>query len=207
MLRFHVVAHNHSEYNDGQTGTRLFCAGFGRGSTARRQFVGRICVSPISDERGLDVISHSVAQTQRLGARLGELARGGDLFCLEGELGSGKTCFVQGLGHGLGIAEPIHSPTFILANEHRGSRIPLFHLDAYRLRGPDEALGIGLDDYLSGEGVCVIEWAEKIRPVLPLDRMWIQFRHIDESKRGLLIEASGLRYEEMLMEFRKSAFK
>ncbi len=162
---------------------------------------------PISDKHGLDVISHSVAQTQRLGARLGELARGGDLFCLEGELGSGKTCFVQGLGRGMGIPEPIHSPTFILANEHRGPRFPLFHIDAYRLRGPDEALGIGLEDYLGGDGVCVVEWSEKIAEALPLERMWIQFRYIDEGKRGLLIHASGDRYEQMLKQFRESAFK
>ena len=164
-------------------------------------------MSPTFDERGLDIVSHSVAQTQRLGARFGELAQPGDLLCLEGELGSGKTCFVQGLGRGLGIVEPIHSPTFILANEHRGPRLTLFHVDAYRLRGPDEAIGIGLEDYLSGDGVCVIEWAEKIAEALPADRMWIQFRHIDEGKRGLLIEACGARYETMLRELRASAFK
>ncbi len=163
-------------------------------------------MSPISNERVLDIISHSAAQTQRLGARIGELARAGDLYCLEGELGSGKTCFVQGLGRGLEIPSAIHSPTFILANEHRGGRLPLYHLDVYRMRGADEALGIGLDDYLSDDGVCVIEWAEKIRAALPAERLWIAFRHIGETKRGLLIEACGARYEELLNQFRTSAF-
>lgn len=163
-------------------------------------------VSPVSSDRVLDIVSHSAAQTQRLGARLGELARAGDLFCLEGELGSGKTCFVQGLGRGLGIAETIHSPTFILANEHRGGRLRLYHLDLYRVRSADEALGFGLDDYLSGDGVCVIEWAEKIRDALPAERLWIALRHLGESKRGLLIEARGARYEELLNAFKKSAF-
>jgi tRNA threonylcarbamoyladenosine biosynthesis protein TsaE len=163
-------------------------------------------MSPVSSIRVLDVVSHSVAQTQRLGARFGELARAGDLFCLEGELGSGKTCFVQGCGRGLGILEAVHSPTFILANEHRGGRLPLFHLDVYRVRGVDEAIGFGLEDYLAAEGVCVIEWAEKIRGALPGERMWIAFRHLGESKRGLLIEASGARYEELLNEFKESAF-
>ena len=163
-------------------------------------------MSPISNELELDIVSHSAAQTQRLGARLGELAGAGDLFCLEGELGSGKTCFVQGLGRGLGIPGAIHSPTFILANEHRGGRLPLFHLDVYRMRGADEAMGIGLDDYISGDGVCVIEWAEKIRDALPPERMWIAFRHVDSSKRGLLVQACGVRYETLLNEFRASAF-
>ncbi len=183
-----LVAHLQSEYN-----------------TRRIANLG-VTVSPISNERVLDIISHSAAQTQRLGARIGELARAGDLICLEGELGSGKTCFVQGLGRGLGIPSAIHSPTFILANEHRGGRLPLYHLDVYRMRGADEAFGIGLDDYLSDDGVCVIEWAEKIRPVLPPERLWIAFRHIGETKRGLLIEACGARYEELLNQFRTSAF-
>ncbi len=163
-------------------------------------------VSPVSNDHVLDVISHSVAQTQRLGARLGELARAGDVFCLEGDLGSGKTCFTQGLGRGLGITETINSPTFILANEHRGGRLPLFHLDVYRMRGADEAIGIGLDDYLFDDGVCVIEWAEKIQSALPAERLWIAFRHMGESKRGLLVEATGARYEELLNEFKENAF-
>lgn len=163
-------------------------------------------MSPVSSDHVLDIISHSAAQTQRLGARLGELAQTGDLFCLEGELGSGKTCFVQGLGRGLGILEAIHSPTFILANEHRNGRLPLFHLDAYRMGSAAEALGIGLDDYLAGDGVCVIEWAEKIRAALPPERLWIVFRYLGETKRALLVRASGARYEALLSEFKKSAF-
>lgn len=165
-----------------------------------------VLVSPISSDLVLDMVSHSAAQTQRFGARLGELARAGDLFCLEGELGSGKTCFVQGLGRGLGVPGAIHSPTFILANEHRGGRLPLFHIDVYRMRGAEEAIGIGLDDYISAEGVCVIEWAEKIRDALPMDRMWIAFRHVDANKRGLLMEACGSRYQKLLNEFRTGAF-
>lgn len=144
------------------------------------------------------IVSHSAAQTQQLGERLGELARAGDLFFLEGELGAGKTCLVQGLGRGLGITEEITSPTFILANEHRGGRLTLFHLDVYRVRNAAEALGIGLDDYLAGDGVCVIEWAEKIRTALPDERLWITMRHIDEDTRDLKLHATGKRYVELL---------
>ena len=150
----------------------------------------------------LEIISHSIEQTQRLGERLGHLARAGDVFCLEGELGSGKTCFTQGLGRGLGVVEAIHSPTFILANEHRTGRLPLYHLDVYRMRGADEALGIGLDDYVYGEGVCVIEWAEKIDSALPSERLWITFRHIDENARGLTLEATGARYVDLVKDLR-----
>jgi len=161
----------------------------------------------ISEILTLDIISHSVAQTQRFGARLGELARAGDVLCLQGDLGSGKTCFTQGLGRGLGITEIINSPTFILANEHRGGRLPLYHLDVYRMRGADEALGIGLDDYLFGDGVCVIEWAEKIDAALPPDRLWIAFQHIGETKRGLNLRATGERYCDLLRQFKESSFR
>jgi len=163
-------------------------------------------MSLISSPHVLDIISHSAAQTQRLGARLGELARAGDVFCLQGELGSGKTCFTQGLGRGLGVPDAIHSPTFILANEHRGGRLPLYHLDVYRMRGANEAPGIGIEDYLYGDGVCVIEWAEKIDAALPRERLWIEFRHLGETKRGLLLQASGATYEKLLAEFQARAF-
>lgn len=144
------------------------------------------------------VISHSAEQTQRFGERLGNLARAGDLFFLQGDLGAGKTCFAQGLGRGLGIVEEINSPTFILANEHRGGRLTLYHLDVYRVRSADEAIGIGLDDFLSGDGVCVIEWAEKIRAALPDERLWIAFRHVDADSRELKFTATGKRYVDLL---------
>ncbi len=151
----------------------------------------------------LDLTSYSATQTWRWGEQLGQLARAGDLVCLEGDLGSGKTCFTQGLGHGLGVREEISSPTFILANEHRGGRLMLYHLDVYRLRSADEAIGIGLDDYLAGDGVTVIEWAEKIRAVLPAERLWIMFRHVSDDERALQFQATGARYIEWLTEFAK----
>jgi len=152
-----------------------------------------------STERALT--STSADQTQTLGERLGSLARAGDVLCLEGDLGAGKTCFAQGLGRGLKIPGAIHSPTFILANEHRGGRLPLYHLDVYRMRGAGEAIGIGIDDYLFGDGVCVIEWAEKIQAALPAERLWITFRYLGENERGLMFHAEGARYQELLNEF------
>lgn len=158
----------------------------------------------MENSRTLGLTTHSPAETQRLGQHLGQLVRAGDIICLEGDLGSGKTCFTQGLGRGLGITEDIHSPTFILANEHRGGRWMLYHLDVYRMRSADEAMGIGLDDYLAGDGVVVIEWAEKIRAALPAECMWIKFDYAGENDRRLHFTATGARAIELLNEFRNA---
>lgn len=164
---------------------------------------------PVLDQDTLDVISHSPAQTRRFGARLGLLLQPGDLVCLEGELGTGKTCLAQGIGQGMGVTTPITSPTFTLVAEYRlPSPAPiLYHIDLYRLDAPvEEALAMGLDDYLLGDGVCLIEWADRIRPILPEERLWISLRHLDVTKRGILIKASGDRSRELLQAFRQSAF-
>jgi tRNA threonylcarbamoyladenosine biosynthesis protein TsaE len=164
---------------------------------------------PILDEHTLDFISHSPDQTRRLGARLGALLRPSDLICLEGELGTGKTCLAQGIGLGLGVVEPLTSPTFTLIAEHRPPPPApiLYHIDLYRLNAPvEEALAFGLDDYLQGDGVCLIEWAERVKAMLPDERLWITLRHLNNSKRGVVMVASGSRYEELLRLFRQSAF-
>jgi len=161
------------------------------------------------NQDSLDIISHSAAQTKRFGARLGALLRPGDVVCLEGDLGTGKTCLAQGVGLGLGVSEPVTSPSFTLIAEYRApSPAPtLIHVDVYRLGdAPQEALAFGLDDYLGGDGVCVIEWADRVESLLPPERLWLTFRHLDESKRGILLVASGDRYRALLHEFRQSAF-
>lgn len=164
---------------------------------------------PVLDQDTLDIISHSAAQTRRFGARLGMLLRPGDVVGLEGDLGTGKTSLVQGVGQGMGVAEPITSPTFTLVAEYRPPppAPPLYHVDVYRLEdAPQEALAFGLDDYLGGDGVCIIEWAERVESLLPPERLWLRFRHLGESKRGILLHASGDRYRALLHEFRHSAF-
>jgi len=168
-------------------------------------------MTPILDEHALDIISHSVLQTRRLGARLAALLQPGDVICLEGELGSGKTVFVQGVGQGLGIEEPITSPSFVIVSEYRPRppAPPLYHVDLYRLgEAALEAASLGLDDYLYGDGICLIEWADRAWELMPAERLWIQFRHLHQEpyKRGLLFQASGLRYQQMLEEFKRSAF-
>ncbi len=162
---------------------------------------------PIVAADMLDLISHNVEQTQRLGARLGALLLPGDVLALQGELGSGKTNFVKGLARGLGVRASVHSPTFILMNEYREGRLPLFHVDAYRVESAAEAWALGLDDYVNDMGVTVVEWAERIRAVLPDENLWIEFRYISDTKRALLMQAHGERYHSLLQEFKERAFK
>ncbi|MBM4466151.1 MAG: tRNA (adenosine(37)-N6)-threonylcarbamoyltransferase complex ATPase subunit type 1 TsaE [Chloroflexi bacterium] len=160
------------------------------------------------DEHSLDFISHSEAQTRRLGARLGELLQSGDVICLAGELGAGKTCLAQGIGQGLGIEGPITSPSFTLINEYRPeqARLPFYHIDLYRIEEAKETLSLGLEEYFYGEGACVVEWADRALQALPAEHLWIELRYIVETKRGLLMKALGKRYEQLLREFKRMAF-
>ena len=111
--------------------------------------------------------TNSPEETFELGRRMGEAAYPGQIICLNGDLGVGKTVFTKGLAWGLGIREPVNSPTFTIVQEYRDGRLPLYHFDVYRIEDPEEMEEIGYDDYFFGEGVCLIEWAEKIRELLP----------------------------------------
>ena len=163
-------------------------------------------MSPILDQHALDFISHSTGQTRRLGARLGRLFDGGELVLLVGDLGTGKTCLVQGIGRGLGITEYVTSPTFTLVNEYRGTQLSLYHVDLYRIANVKATLTFGLDEYLYGEGVCAIEWPECVRQIWPEEYLLIHLRHIDETKRGLTLRGVGLQYDRLLRQFRREAF-
>lgn len=165
-------------------------------------------MTPIVTGRSLDFISHSPAQTQRIGERLAHLLQGGDLICLEGDLGTGKTCLVQGIGRGLGIVSAIASPTFIIVNEYPvpNHRYKFYHIDLYRIETIAEARAAGLEDYFYGDGICVIEWAERVRELLPEERLWITLHYIEDTKRALLFKPQGKRYEELLQCFRQKAF-
>jgi tRNA threonylcarbamoyladenosine biosynthesis protein TsaE len=165
-------------------------------------------VSLILDEHALDLISHSADQTRRLGAHLGDLLRARDVICLRGELGVGKTCLVQGIASGMQIAGPVSSPSFTLVNEYEAaSGLRVYHIDLYRLEDavPD-ALAIGLEEYLYGEGVCIIEWSERAWDAMPAERLTIEMRYIDHYKRGLLMQAAGDRPDTLLAEYREAVF-
>ena len=117
------------------------------------------------------------------------------VICLDGELGSGKTVFVKGLGNALGITESITSPTFTIIKEYMDGEMPLYHMDVYRLDGNTD--GINIEEYYNKGGIVVIEWAKTIKSILPEERLEISFRIIDENKRLLVITPYGKKYEEL----------
>ena len=147
----------------------------------------------------LNFKTHSAEETQNFGTRLGKLAEPGDIFLLIGELGAGKTCLTQGIAYGLDIHEYTLSPSFVIMRELHG-RLPLYHMDFYRLDNIAEISDLGLDDYLFGEGVCVIEWANKGMTVLPEDHLVIKIDYLSGDERSFTIEPHGERYEKMLKE-------
>ena len=145
----------------------------------------------------LKLISRSPEQTQRLGIRLGELAESGDVFLLTGNLGSGKTCLTQGIAWGLGVKEYAFSPSFVIIREYHG-RLTLYHIDFYRLDRIEELSDLGLDEYLYGKGVCVVEWADKGIAVLPDEHLLINLSYLSETERSITFEPKGHRYIELL---------
>jgi tRNA threonylcarbamoyladenosine biosynthesis protein TsaE len=164
-------------------------------------------MSPILDAQTLDFVSHSDTQTRRLGERLAAFCTGGEIVCLSGDLGAGKTCFVQGLAKGLGVKETVISPTFTIIREYAGTkdRPSLYHVDLYRLCESDVA-STGLEDYLEGEGIVAIEWAEHLGHLAPAECLQIEFRYLDETKRSLRFSARGKRCETLLDAYRHSLF-
>ena len=153
------------------------------------------------DMNRLKLISHSPEQTQRLGTHIGELALPGDIFLLIGELGTGKTCLTQGIAWGLNIKEYALSPSFVIIRELHG-RLPLYHIDLYRLDHVEEIVELGLDDYLYGKGVCVVEWAEKGLSILPAEHLLIQISYLSDTERSFQLKSSSKRYLEILAQLK-----
>lgn len=147
-----------------------------------------------------EIVSHDVEHTIRIGHQLGALLSAGDVLCLSGNLGAGKTALTRGIGAGWGAQEPVTSPTFTLIHEHHraADHTVLFHIDCYRLQSADDAWAIGLEDLLHGDGISVIEWPENIAGALPADRLWIALNFVDDNRRHLTLHASGLGYMTLL---------
>ena len=147
----------------------------------------------------LEYISRSAAATRRLGRRLAAYLRPGDVICLVGDLGAGKTTFVQGLAAGLGVRDLATSPTFVLVHEYHG-RIPLFHLDLYRLSG--DLTEVGLDDILGGDAAVVVEWAERMPGLLCETGLEIAFDFDASSATGrrIVVRAAGERGQQVLSQ-------
>ena len=150
----------------------------------------------------LELISHSPEQTQKLGMRIGELALPGDVFLLVGNLGTGKTCLTQGIAWGLGIKEYAMSPSFVIVRELYG-RLPLYHIDLYRLDRIEESMDLGLDDYLYGRGVCVVEWAEKALSIMPAEHLLIKISYLSDTERSFQLKPSGQRYRKIVAELKQ----
>ncbi|MGI6608874.1 MAG: tRNA (adenosine(37)-N6)-threonylcarbamoyltransferase complex ATPase subunit type 1 TsaE [Erysipelotrichaceae bacterium] len=141
------------------------------------------------------VISKTPLQTQQLAEKLAGFLYAGSLITLSGQLGAGKTTFTQGLGKGLNIKKNITSPTFTLLKIYQGD-LPLYHIDAYRLEGLTQDLG--LQEYIESDGVCVIEWSHFITDLLPENRINIEINILEDDSRELIITASGHKYERIL---------
>ncbi len=161
---------------------------------------------PILDARTLEFFSRSPEQTRRLGTRLGTLLQTGDVVCLSGDLGAGKTTLVQGIAQGWGTLDPVSSPTFVLVNQYRRpDNSCLYHLDAYRMENWREAEDLDLEQMIS-TGPIVMEWPERIKEALPQNHLWVDMRWIADEQRAMTFLSRGERSETILNEFRKRVF-
>lgn len=144
--------------------------------------------------------THSADETRALARRLGLALRAGDVLCLQGDLGAGKTTWTQGLARGLGVpdGDPVNSPTFMLLAEHRHGRVPLFHFDMYRLDSSAGLYDLAFDEYLDGEGVVVIEWADRIADALPEERLDIALVAETSDSRTIMFTPHGARARQIL---------
>ncbi|RDU34725.1 tRNA (adenosine(37)-N6)-threonylcarbamoyltransferase complex ATPase subunit type 1 TsaE [Neobacillus piezotolerans] len=146
----------------------------------------------------LEYKSSSAEDTLNFAERLGAMLKPGDVLTLEGDLGAGKTTFTKGLALGLGIKRMVNSPTFTIIKEYHG-RLPLYHMDVYRLG--DEGEDLGFDEYFEGDGVTVVEWAHLIAEQLPVARLEIQLYHEPDGGRKIVFQPKGIRYERLCEEF------
>jgi tRNA threonylcarbamoyladenosine biosynthesis protein TsaE len=144
-----------------------------------------------------EMITHSTEETMEFASKLAEKLQEKDVITLEGDLGAGKTTFTKGLAKGLGIHQNVNSPTFTIIKEYKG-RLPLYHMDVYRLEDTFEDLGF--DEYFEGDGVTVVEWAHLIQEQLPPELLNVRIYHHGESERKIVLEPIGKRYEQLCKE-------
>ncbi len=135
-----------------------------------------------------EFVTRSADETERVGERLGRRLVPGEVVALSGELGAGKTCFIRGLARGLGVTQGVSSPTFVIVNQYTG-RMPVFHIDAYRTESLTELLDIGFDEYVSGDSVTVIEWSDKLEPLLPSGAIRVRISGLGDEPRTIRIDA------------------
>ncbi len=151
-----------------------------------------------------EFVSQNVEHTEQLGRTLGQHLTGGDVICLSGDLGAGKTALARGIGAGWGAQESVTSPTFTLVHEHHRAHDDqiLYHVDCYRLARASDAWSIGLEEMLYGLNPVVLEWAENVRDMLPPERLWITLTFLDSTRRHIDVTATGERYRALLAALR-----
>ncbi|HEX6594896.1 MAG TPA: tRNA (adenosine(37)-N6)-threonylcarbamoyltransferase complex ATPase subunit type 1 TsaE [Bacillota bacterium] len=148
----------------------------------------------------LTIKTFSEQETKEVAKQLANMLKPGDVITLEGDLGAGKTTFTKGLAIGLGVKHTVTSPTFTIVKEYEGT-YPLYHMDVYRLKDSDE--DIGFEEYFSGDGICVVEWASYIVDFLPDQILKISITYVDEQSRLLTFTPTGLHFEEVTKQLRK----
>lgn len=136
----------------------------------------------------MEFVSNSLEDTQEFAKKLAKKVKPKDVIALTGDLGAGKTAFTKAFAKELGVKSTVCSPTFTIFNIYDDGRIPLFHFDAYRLSGPDEMEQIGFDEFVYGDGVCVIEWADIVKDILPLDYISVKIEMLGENQRKFILE-------------------
>ena len=141
----------------------------------------------------MQFVSHSTQETEQFGEEVAKSLRGGDVLAFTGSLGMGKTAFTRGLARGLGCRGRVTSPTFTIVNEYDG-KTPLFHFDMYRLGSSDELFDIGWDDYLARDGVCAVEWSERVSDALPDDTIYVDIARGEEEENTRTITVTGGRF-------------
>jgi tRNA threonylcarbamoyladenosine biosynthesis protein TsaE len=160
----------------------------------------------IQDHPVVRFLSRSPEQTRRVGARLGGALQAGDVVCLQGDLGAGKTTFVQGIAEGWGSVDAVSSPTFIIVNVYRAADgKQLFHMDAYRLESALEADELDLTEMLA-QGPLLIEWPERMERLIPRDRLWVSLEHLHEEEREMTFHSHGKRYNDLLDVIRRAVY-
>ena len=147
----------------------------------------------------MKITSRSVQETMDLAERIGRLLKPGDTLGLIGELGSGKTVFAKGIARGLKVRNIryVNSPSFVIIKEHKG-RTPLYHIDVYRLNGVRSSETVPYDEYFYGDGVTVVEWADRIAALFPKEHIMVQFRNKGGTTRDIFVKGMGKRYKEMV---------
>ena len=146
----------------------------------------------------LECVTASPEETRRLGEAVGALLSGGEMILLSGDLGAGKTTFVQGLARGMGIEDPVTSPTFTLIQEYGSDARRLIHVDPYRLASEEELVGIGYEDYLESDATMAVEWSERLGSLAPMERLEVQFDRLDGDYRRVALVPHGDRYAQIV---------